>query len=237
MKYVYAIRRSQSWKNFVIDIPRSAKFAEAWDKVFNISYIDFRKSLSKIREENFRRCKHFDEVIDFPSERANFLCKNPSILFFPTDDDDWFHDDIIELVSNVNLTKKNLRWRYLEYGPSHVFKNLTENKSWMPYFNYQTNNAVFSSPIPNLFLESHFIDLNYSYPFTDEQYSDENWLVHNKTFASRSYWHKTPTEDELMMNYEFYRDLPCNVPEVYLKYIDMLSSLISKLKNKKIKLL
>ena len=155
----------------------------------------------------------------------NELCKSNDNLFFPTDDDDWFHEDIIEITID-KLEQNVARWKYM-----HLINAELAPKKWgIP--NYQTNNFCVKSPC-NI---SNFDQGDLNYQNKKSQFIDENLSIHNKTIASISYWsnNKEITQNNLIQGVENIKKMKIDndVPNTFHKYIDMLYDLVLKIKLK-----
>lgn len=233
LESIYFVRRSENWaKTYSVDCQDARQLEQTWNSVFNINYANFRQKLNAIRLENVKNCKGFSEIVESYDFDKNKL-KEKNHLILPTDDDDWFHDDIVELVENKLQTDKiAIRWRYLQWGNEYL--NLKKNDKWRPYFYYQTNNYALCTPFDFSLINNHGIaDKNYDYWSQNnlEQFVDENWSIHNKSYASRSFWGGRLDRESLLNAAHQSKDLsiPAEVPYVFHKYIDMLNELTHKL--------
>lgn len=237
MKSIYFVRRSENWaKTYDVDCQDAKQLEKTWNSIFNITYSNFRQKLNAIRLENVKNCKGFSEV----TESYNFdiqKLKEKNYTIFPTDDDDWFHDDIVELVqSDLQADKIAIRWRYLQWGNEYL--NLKKNDKWRPYFYYQTNNYAIFTPSDFLLINDHRnADKNYdSWNQNNlEQFVDENWSIHNKSYASRSLWHHKQLDADNLFNEALKNkdlSIPAEIPYVFHKYIDMMNELTHKLFKK-----
>ncbi len=80
------------------DSEMAAKFVlgvESWNRKYSINFFDFRAEIQQIAKRVLARVGC--EII----ERDKPSPINPSDVVFPTDDDDWFHPDIVKHVMPV----------------------------------------------------------------------------------------------------------------------------------------
>ena len=108
------IRRTKIWaeqyefsNDIYFNIWKSNHIAKMWDETFNISYVDFRKQLNCIQQENIKEIA-FDNVIN----QFEYFDNNTSIMV-PTDDDDWFHPNIISKL--LSFCKPIMFWNFINF--------------------------------------------------------------------------------------------------------------------------
>lgn len=233
MQSCYILRRTKNWKyNFVVDVESAKLLERMWNSTFYLTYTDFRRSLNKIREEN---CKYnkFNKCVEIFDDELHTLCNSNNNLLFPTDDDDWFHDDVIDIIMSKIDHIHVVRWRYTKLVNIKLVKNLSFNGTiWTRPMHYQTNNYCIKSPCEITAIQHDGAE-NIFKNSPHEIFLDENLSIHNKTIASRSYWCKNNPITQIKLiegadikNLEIDKD----IPKTFHKYIDMLYDLMSKLK-------
>ena len=134
---MYLVRRDEEWhkhynysKNLGTFL-RSKRMAEFWDSVFLMTWIDFRKKLNEIREEN-QKDLNYDKIMStyeiHSTEQLN------GYLVVPCDDDDWLHKDLFDIL-RAEYTGYNYsyRWNFMEL--SIIENGISELRS----FSYPTN--------------------------------------------------------------------------------------------------
>ena len=230
MQIICAVR-----SNPMIFLPHKIEqLKNAWNKCFRINFQSFRESLRKIAENNRSKMKpKFYDVLNYPSAQINQIMNRPGSMVFPTDDDDWYHENAINCVVENN-PKSLVRWNYTELILGRIKnRKVKEEQDWKNCYRYQTNNYAILTPKPNEFLRSHHLDVCASN--FKELLIDENLSIHNKTPASLSHPRELYNPEELAMQVdEFINNTSSlKLPE-FSQEIDMLLNLLTKTKTKKI---
>lgn len=197
-EHIYIVRRPKEWLNYsyltITNNKILQELVNSWNSVFNISYLDFRKTINKIREYNLQNTQ-FKNIINWYDKTQIYQQVMSNNLIYCTDDDDWYHDNIIDIIeSHKKENCKAFRWNYLAYTPKETML-LTKQEKWGKYFLYQSNNYVLKTPLKFPFencsqLEHGFI--NHKYNFSDEYFITDSLSCHNKSLASRSLYYVKP---------------------------------------------
>lgn len=116
---VCVVRRSRRWAEGGALDPWAASFALAervavWDAMFAVPYREYRRRLDEIRRGSL---PPFDRVLDSWEPEAERLAGEPGNLICPTDEDDWLHPDLPEVVRGSG---EAVRWRYCLFSPGRV---------------------------------------------------------------------------------------------------------------------
>jgi DNA-binding transcriptional ArsR family regulator len=232
MKFVYVIRRDKDWINlnfssFYCEKWNVKNIAEAWSNVFNMTYQTFRYHLNKIRESNVKKLK-FDYYLE--EFQLNELKEN--YIVFPTDDDDWFADDIIEIIREHIDEHKIYRWNFLEFSAGEVRNHVYPN--WNLDFKYQSNNYALVNPENHRLVTCHgFADRNLD--IKQEKYIPLNLSMHNRNLGSLSLLqHHRSNLNEALINwyFEYQKSIIGDIPICFQNYIDQMIDLYKKLKLK-----
>jgi hypothetical protein len=158
-----------------------------WNRTFNISYVEYRKQLHRIQQENLNDVANLsgcDVVYSYEIESIKKIPKDTLIL--PCDDDDWFIENIfdeipefenscrwgcIKLSTDVDyITKEGVTvgdrlgtfgsaWRLYFLSNNHVIKNPTNFKQIMrhSHMNYKFVTGVYNS----MYLDKYLSVYNY----------------------------------------------------------------------------
>ena len=251
MKFLYLVRRDEEWhKNFnysfiLGNFLQSKKMASYWDEVFNITWIDFRKELNKIREENEKKLK-FDKILN--TYEVKNIKQLENYIVVPCDDDDWLHDNIFDILKesfdeNINY----YRWNATELSEGEI--RVTSYPTNIPYpnwkldYNYLSNNYAIKSP-----KEFKLVDLhgyaNKKINIKEEKFIKKTLSIHNGSLASLTFikrihkWFNGDTKNGLLYFYEKFKEYPFSnteIPKCFLRYIDMMMEIYrKKLKPKKV---
>lgn len=250
MKFLYLVRRDEEWHkkfnySFILgNFLQSKTMASYWDEVFNMTWIDFRKELNKIREENEKKLK-FDKILStYEIKNINQLEK---YIVVPCDDDDWLHDEIFEILKDqYDENKIYYRWNGTELAHGQIevssYPTNIPYPSWKLDYNYLSNNYAIKSP-----KEFKLVDLhgyaNKNIDIRQEKFIKKTLSVHNGSLASLTFirrihkWFNGDTKKGLLHFHERFKEYPISntkIPNCFLKYIDMMMELYrKKLKPKK----
>ena len=231
MKSLYVIRRSETWAKGGID-PWARPMQQLWDSVFSVSFLGYRKFLNSLHEENVATIPFTDRIEhhEFDLSRKLML---PGRIVFPTDDDDWFHPNLLEILEDrIDPEARAHRWRYgvLEKDKALVYgdHDYLDRSRWR----YQSNNYCFTTPRINLDLDHCTFDVEYAgYP--DERYIDETLSIHNRHLGSQSLWwhHPVNNAEDLIQLYRSFKQPPSGVfPAVFDDLIERLYDFYKKIK-------
>lgn len=86
-------------KNFILQL------ISHWNKIFNISFFDYRKKLKDISIKNFK-----STGASILKKLPNIKNKDEKLVIIPMDDDDWINPKICDLVSKYIKPKRKLIW-------------------------------------------------------------------------------------------------------------------------------
>lgn len=238
MNFVYIVRRDRGWKDFrpsrVFDSHPVYPVMRQWNRCFNISYIEFRKFLNNIREDNLKQIKGLSECYDTYQQAAVNAARTKGNIILPTDDDDWFRHDVVDILSQVDWNMHpSARWKHgqLRDGRLDVWWCKGKHDCW-----YHSNNYALRGPVNHYQLVTHHLTCNTAFSFKGlEQYLPYLLSIHNKSLASLSI-SQNNSMDDLVRSYELCREGPdsATIPIYFLEYVDRLTDFYrNKLKLRK----
>jgi hypothetical protein len=239
--HVYIVRRSAKWLKYdTIDDPsfdhywlqKRNKLQEVWSQTFNVSYINFRKKINNIRENNLKQLK-FKKIISFYDDQKikNILAMPNQYVYF-TDDDDWYHDDIIEIINSYSQPiYTSFVWKPISFHMNRLFD---ATKFFMKY---NTNNYVLKTPLKfsniNYWsIQHHQTNLIYEHS-QDKLEIFEMLSIYNWNLGSVSKWNMDDISSSVLIKrLDLCRKEPNSnfVPQVFHKYIDQMLELYRKIK-------
>jgi hypothetical protein len=228
------IRRTKDWNErkepsgIYLSFWKADLIASVWNELFNISFADFRTMLTKLQQENFKDVP-FDRIIN------SYEYDNDKGLLVPTDDDDWFHPNLVHILRS-HKDKKMIYWNFIEYSEGAV---TVHHKPFVGLdFVYQSNNYALQEPEDKDCLLNHaYIDRLHRH---EGYYVDAMLSMHNRSLASLSLLRKRlgNLRNELIDLYWLYRQpvkVTGCVPEYLMRQVDtMLNIYRNKLILKKI---
>lgn len=250
--FVYLVRRPKEWSKYKTltknkdrflskqTVENACSLESVWNGLFDIEYVEFRKKLNKIREYNLKKTKFKYIINSFEDKKIPILLNKSNSLLYCTDDDDWCHDDIIDIVESKKLDKyESYRWCYFKYCPNEL--PILKEKTHPPYFSYQTNNYILSTPLKFNYqqhkqIEHVNIDKIYKNS-SKELFINEILSIHNKNLSSISLYNKNSiTKRNLINLLTKAKDPPPkeSIPYVFHKYVDQMIEMYKKIKIKKI---
>ena len=211
------IRRTKKWaeqyefSDIYDDFWKASHIAKVWNETFNIDYINFRKQLGLIQQENIREVA-FDNIVN----QYDYVGNNSTIVV-PTDDDDWYHPDVVFILREH--CKPVMFWNFLNYNQGAI--TLYDSLHKPELFQFESNNYAVIKPDENV-LKDHVV--------ADQKlrnkgfYIDACLSMHNRSLASLSLLKPLLSGDfksELLRLYDKYRQQPTgDVPSYFCKYID-----------------
>lgn len=221
MRSVCVVRRSPEWRRWQLKNSHHVQRAsELWDRTFETSYVDFRKSLSQISEDN-RKQIPFDVVCDI-HECEKYL-DQPHNLIFPTDDDDWYRPDILDVVSKFAGEGPACEWNHARFDLNVLTEALNDP--------FQSNTYAAETPVDYLVVKNHVVA---GAKFRQEGYRHIGSVlsVYNHSLASLSTLKKIDGPQGLLERY----DLCLNellrvgtVPDVFEEYVGRVRELYKSL--------
>lgn len=241
MKLTYIVRRNENWHKFgkITNVGcdsgiiyNATNLQKEWNSIFNIDYFSFRKMVNEIRIKNQSEL-NFNEYLN--SYELVYPLKG---LYFPTDDDDWFHPNVAKTVlENFNNSYNNYRWNIIKYICGKV-KCFEEPFNGI-YYKWNTNNYSIYNPENIKFLISHDYLDNIQKKSSNEIYINSYLSLHNKNLASISL---RLSEEAIGKSWIELYEIYCKEPEIdklvpdyFYKYIEeMLLLYKNKLRPKKV---
>jgi hypothetical protein len=220
MKIICCIRRTKLWAEEYkhseewLNHWKADSISKIWSSVFRVSYVDFRKRLHSLQLENLREVA-FDSVLN------QYEYKDENAIVVPTDDDDWFHPDIINMIKQQ--VEPIVYWNFINYteGAVKIHSPYLQNMQYI----YESNNYFLTQPKDDMLIRDHVYA---SRTIKNGRYIDSFLSVHNRTLASLSLLWKSllfspNPQQELLRLYDVYRQPPMRdsgVPSYFDKYID-----------------
>lgn len=106
------------------------KFVNEWDSLLNVTYLEGRARL-KERADKARAELGFDDIQEMLKEQIveEFEQKDNCVLF-STDDDDYYHPDILCLIDFASLKKRTAWWYEYTLGDELNIYKIGEVKKW-----------------------------------------------------------------------------------------------------------
>lgn len=215
-------KHSELW----VDHWRADRVAMIWDQTFTMRYANFRRRLNEIQQENLREVR-FDHVVN------QYEYVRDDSIVVPTDDDDWFHPDLVPILQE---RPEPTYWNFINYTEGRIYVQNTAHDKMM--FAYETNNYSLANPPNDLILRDH-CHANQSLKGT---HIDVCLSVHNRSMASLSILRDRllPANDphgELLAMYDTARkpvEVGRGVPEYFMGYVEkMLGVYRNELKVKR----
>lgn len=205
IKLVYIVRKEKEWNNFVptLDFWNAKEIEKTWNRIFNIKYSEFRKILNKIRLDFIP--KGFDIYTSTCNSDFIEIINSENCLLVPTDDDDWFVQDFVEIIRSKYIKQEFIRWNYCEYRLGEVMLKTDPYVEMPPYgkpfgldYSFLTNNYALRTPVDAEYIKSHgsadkFLCKN-------KNYIKESLSMCNKSIASLSLINRWTN------NYFFYKN-------------------------------
>ena len=202
MKHVYVVRHDRRWGERQLISPLGQRwhlrsFHDLWNKLFSISYKPFRSRLNDIRESNFSQIKGLDDRID-SWDIGKY--QHEGVRFYATDDDDWFHPNIVEALRPY--PQKVIVWDYVEFSGGKLVR-LKKGEPGRKFL-FESNNYVMDAPCEEPQLMAHDVA---DRGIKDAFVIDEALSIQNRTPASltmycfathRARANKTTIADELV---------------------------------------
>lgn len=240
MRVVCYLRRDRSWvegefsKHF-IERWSAKEIAKIWDETFRTTYLEFRQQLFELQTTNLHDVA-FDAIVN----QFDYGLPSDDIVV-PTDDDDWFHPDVINTLRDLNAPL--VYWNFLNNTEGKiVLQNPSKERI---KFLFETNNYAISCPSARQHLMDHTALDN------DKRgagvHINKELSMHNRTIASISLLgekllgHRSPTtpvnpKNELLKLYEtgITVEKHQDCPSYFDKYIDSLIVLHKNLKVRKV---
>lgn len=230
MEPLYVLRQSKGWeKSYKPDKKDDIlRIIRLWDATFSMAYVDFRKELSEIREDNYRHLgfAHRRNVHNIREE-----IKSKDWLVFPTDDDDWFHHDIIEIVKGRIGDLMCCNW---SYGVLHR-NSPTINTKLL----FGTNSYALKTPVEWKPVENHLSAQNQFWG-SDYIHIGQVLSVYNQNLSSLSILKKIDTQEQLIAEFEMINRSPQRgvLPSCFDGHIDQMLDLYKRLLvRKKLKMI
>lgn len=231
-KITCCIRRDKLWaENYQFDKEHiqnwNAKHISAiWNDLFNIKYIDFRKILHDVQKKNFNDI-NFSSIIN--QYEYNHLENNGWIV--PTDDDDWFHPDIIKTLNNT--TSSLVYWNFVNFTEGVV----TVQDSTREVIQYESNNYSIKNVSDESLIRYHVL-ANNAYR-NNGMHINQCLSIHNRTMASLGLLNQQLPDlrGGMIRLYGISRSpiqIHGNIPEYFIKFIEEINDLFkNKLKIKR----
>lgn len=224
MKVICYVRRTKLWaeeykhSELWVDHWRADRIATIWNETFTMRYADFRRRLNQIQQENLQEVP-FDCVVN------QYEYKKDDSIVVPTDDDDWFHPDLIPVLQE---RPQPSYWNFINYTEGRIaVQNTAAHDNMM--FVYESNNYSLTNLDNELVLRDHsFADKHLKGTHIDGCFS-----VHNRSLGSLSLLRdrlvsSVKPHKELLAMYDIARkpvEVGVGVPEYFMKYVDKMLSL------------
>lgn len=212
------IRRNKEWAEKYqfgkeqLDLWNIGEISKVWDETFTISYKNFRRMLNQIQQENFKEVP-FDAVINQYEYKHNEYYG----IVVPTDDDDWFHPEIVPTLKSVQ--KPKVFWNFINYteGVVSVQQSLYERVQ------YESNNYAMTRSDQILF--DYHAKTNELYRNKDGFHIDISLSMHNRSMASLGLLHQylSDIKGGILHQYDISRQpvkMVGDVPQYFMKYVD-----------------
>lgn len=218
MKVICYVRRTKLWaeeykhSELWVDRWRADRIAQIWDQTFTTRYVDFRRRLNQLQQENLQEVP-FDRVVN----QYDYV-RDDSVVV-PTDDDDWFHPDIVSVLQERS---KPSYWNFINYTNGIIsVQNPSVEKM---LFTYETNNYALPNPDNEAVLQDHC----YADKCIIGEHIDNCLSVHNRSIGSLSVLRESlissdKPHKELLALYDVARrpvEIGLGVPEYFMKYVD-----------------
>lgn len=226
MRSVCVVRRSPEWRQWRLKNSHHVlRASEIWDRTFETSYVDFRKSLSQISEDN-RRQIPFDVVCDI-HECESYLSQTGNMIF-PTDDDDWYRPDILDVVSKFAGDAPACEWNHGRFDLNELTETVNDP--------FQSNCYAVRTPTDYLCVKNHVV-AGATIRRTGYRHIGEVLSVYNHSLASLSALKKVDGPAELLERHD-----KClkgmlkigAIPDVFNEYVQRVRDLYESLNPKAI---
>lgn len=172
------IRRSREWAESYrfsdehIKVWNVEQVSATWNDLFNIRYVDFRRRLHQIQRDNFA---------DVPfSSIINQYDYDPCVDYgrvVPTDDDDWFHPDVVAAVRESDDTL--VYWNFVNFTEGVI----TVQDSTREAVQFESNNYAMRGVSDEMLLRYH-ARVNAACRNRAGTHIDRCLSMHNRTMAS-----------------------------------------------------
>jgi hypothetical protein len=175
------IRRTKEWnEQYVfsdqwVGFWRADYLAQVWDSTFTMPYRTFRRRLRELQEQNF-------VDVGFARIINQYEYYPDHSLVVPTDDDDWFHPDVVRAVKD---STGPVYWNFVQFTEGTAFI-IDARQHKMPNGNplpYETNNYALPAPLDQNLLRDH---VHASRNIQTGRHIDGCYSVHNRSLASLS---------------------------------------------------
>lgn len=233
-KLTCCLRRSPEWAErfeftrFFIDTWHVDRIATVWGDTFNMPYIDFRRRLRSIQDDNLADVG-FDQVVNL----YDFDPKQNNGWVVPTDDDDWFHPDLrTRLFREPYLL---LYWNFCNYTEGRVLIQQSPKER----VRFESNNYAAFCPTDDSLLSDHAVT-NAALRGKVITHLPAVLSIHNRSLASLGLLssHGSQLPQSLPELYRLYQQDPqidADVPSYFLPYIERMQRIYHdelKLKGK-----
>jgi hypothetical protein len=196
MQSVYFIRRK--WKNYepcdrFLHKWKLDERIDLWNRTFNIKYAEFRTILDELRQKN----RHDIREIDLDAEYNTYHLIGGDQLVFPTDDDDWFRDDIVQYVKNrLENSTRIVRWKY---------DRITSFRASRRAHTFESNNFALRTPFERKYLQ-HVESDHELRNAPDQLLLDEVLAIHNFNLSSASLLREINNQSDLLEMHRKFMD-------------------------------
>ena len=226
---ILCVRRIEpKWLNFEISKIggnwNAIKIIETWNKTFNVSYVNFRKSLRDISQRNLS--KSFGEIL-YVDKFLNSMFEQKNIVY-AIDEDDFIIDGFKERIfSHLSPDTKIYCWNHLILDERGIGHKKTE-----PHTMCNGSNYLMNTPIPYEVLMRHGAASKF-FMNSKRKIIKENLTLKNHNISSLSlYLNGDPTKD-MMENYLIkYKETNCQGTEGFETVVEEMMELYKGLNLK-----
>lgn len=172
------IRRSKEWaENYQfndehINVWNVKEISSTWNDLFNIRYVDFRRRINQVQQENFAEVP-FSYIVN----QYEYVSSKNYGKIIPTDDDDWFHPDIIPILKDIK--EPLIYWNFVNFTKGTI----TVQDSTQERVQFESNNYCMSNVVDEKLLKYH-THANALYRNQSGFHIDRCLSIHNRTMAS-----------------------------------------------------
>jgi hypothetical protein len=200
----------QEWKDFRISkLGRHwnvAQIIEIWDSLFNISYIDFRKSLRAISHKSLSQ--QFSNIqFSFTKYHLQFKTSTSGFVF-PIDEDDWICDGFVEsFLDSYQLGCRIYAWERSVYWVNSFY---TEPKgcsscSYILAAPFDDKEVMRHGEATRLFNKNEH----------RRKVIPKTLSIHNKNMSSLSLYGQEPTKEKMLQWYQWQKESEKVLPVSY----------------------